>query len=54
MIFCMVRLCDFFVLRGCVSFCEERLRDVFGWRGCIIFLPHSLTRLPDFFGGEVA
>ena len=37
-----------------MSFCEERLRDVFGWRGCVIFLTHLLTRLRDFFCGEVA
>ena len=37
-----------------MSFCEERLRDVFGWRGCVIFLTNLLTRLRDFFCGEVA
>ena len=67
--FCVKRLRDFFggsvifVRRGCmifcvcgggVSFCEERLRDVLGWRGCVIFPNHLLTRLREFFCGEVA
>ena len=56
MIFCVVRLRDFFVWRVYVSFHEERLHDVFGWRGCVIFLTHSrgcvtffVKRLRDFF-----
>ena len=36
-IFCLERLRDFFVLRGCVIFGSERFRDFFVPRGYVFF-----------------